>query len=555
MERDRFRHSKSHRGQPDRRPVVVLALLVVGVFLVAGAVAAVVAWSGGREDDLAGLSAVGSTSCTPVDVTTSSSFEPVLREVSASLRQGENCAEVRVYVADGRPAVDSLKDTSADVWIPDDAAWAGVVPEGVLAPDADGRPEVLATSPFYMVTDAGTAGRIKAAGGTWRALAGLFTPETGLTMVVRDPAESGDGMVAAGGVGEAVWVAEGMDASSLALATAFEVTRTVKGDAPALPKAAGDVGVVPEYALLRFGVPQGAVVVAGSDNTPSLRFAWLPTAAGAARADRAPALRRLHDALVGKAGLAAIQRAGFRGPDGAAAPGTASRLPAATAKPFDILGPHHVEHVFATWYPEVRRADLLMVVDVSGSMGRTAPDSDRPLIDVVRDGVTEVGKLLPDDSRIGLWEFGSRLDGTKDYREVLPAGDLGQGQRDKLGDATAALRAQQTGTGLYDTILAAYEAAKDRHRDGVLAHVFVFTDGRNEDDPGSVSIEDLTARLKAAQDPERPVALSVVAFGDAAADVEALTKALEPVDADVEALTSAKGVPAVFVHVAAGGPH
>jgi Ca-activated chloride channel homolog len=555
MERDRFRHSKSHRGQPDRRPVVVLALLVVGVFLVAGAAAGVVAWSGGDGEDVAGLSAVGASSCTPVDVTTSTSFEPVLREVAASLRQGENCADVRVNVADGRPAADALTETSADVWIPDDASWAGVIPEGVLAPDPDGRPEVLAQSPFYMVTDAATAARIKAAGGTWRGLAGLFVPGTGLRMVVRDPAASGDGMVAAAGVGEAVWVAEGMDASSLALATAFEVTRTVRGSAPALPKATGDVGVVPEYALLRFGVPEGAVVVAGSDNTPTLRFAWLPTAHGAARADRAPALRRLHDALVGEAGLAAVQRAGLRGPDGAAAPGTASRLPAATAKPFDILGPHHVEHVFATWYPEVRRADLLMVVDVSGSMGRTAPDSDRPLIDLVRDGVTEVGKLLPDDSRIGLWEFGSRLDGANDYREVLPPGDLDKSQRGRLGDATAALRAQQTGTGLYDTILAAYETAQERYRGGVLSHVFVFTDGRNQDDPGSVSLEQLTERLTAAQDPQRPVALSVVAFGDAAADVEALTKALEPVDADVEALTSAKGVPAVFVHVAAGGPH
>ena len=89
----------------------------------------------------------------------------------------------------------------------------------------------------------------------------------------------------------------------------------------------------------------------------------------------------------------------------------------------------------------------------------------------------------------------------------------------------------------------------------MLNHVFVFTDGRNEDDPGSISIGQLGERIKAVQDPKRPVALSIVAFGDATKEVGALKKALEPVDADVEALTSATGVSAVFVHVAAGGPH
>jgi hypothetical protein len=166
-----------------------------------------------------------------------------------------------------------------------------------------------------------------------------------------------------------------------------------------------------------------------------------------------------------------------------------------------------------------------------------------------------VGGLLPDDSRLGVWEFGSRLDGDKDYRTLLPMADLGQEHRAKLADAVGALQARQTGTGLHDTILAAYESAQSRYREGVLDHVFVFTDGRNEDDPGSITAEQLGARLAAVQDPERPVALSIVAFGDAAKDVAPLEKALEPVDADVETLTSAIGVPAVFVHVAAGGPH
>jgi hypothetical protein len=553
MERDRYRHSKSHRGPRDRRPVVLVATIVVGVFLLAGLGAGVVALAG-DDGSTAGTAVAGvSETCAPVDVTTSSSFQPVLRDVAASLRQGGSCVDVRINVADGRAASGTLTETGADVWIPDDAAWAGIAPEGLLAPDADGRPDVIATSPIYMVTDSATAQRIRSAGGTWRGLVHLLAPGTGVRMVVRDPAGSGDGMVAAGGVGEAVWNAQGMDASALALATAFEVTRTQTGSSPAIPTAKGDVALVPEYALLRFGVPDGGVVLSGSDNTPSMRFSWWPTAAGASHGDRAPAVQRLHDALVGDIGGAAMERAGLRGPDGVAS-GRSAMLPPATAKPFDVLGPHHVEHVFATWYPEARRTDLLVVVDVSGSMGKAAPGTSTPLIDLVRSGVTHVGKLLPGDSRLGVWEFGSRLDGASDHKVVLPTGDLTQAQRGALGRATEALQAQRTGTGLYDTILAAYQSAAAAHREGVLDQVLVFTDGRNEDDPGSITAEQLAQKLAALKNPQRPVALSVIAFGDAP-EVSVVEKALAPIDGYVESLHSAAQVPAVFVHVAAGGPH
>ncbi len=71
-----------------------------------------------------------------------------------------------------------------------------------------------------------------------------------MRLAVRDPNGSGDGMVAAGSLGEAVWIKDGMDASSAALSAALRQTRTVPGTAPALPDRPGEVGLVPEYALL-----------------------------------------------------------------------------------------------------------------------------------------------------------------------------------------------------------------------------------------------------------------------------------------------------------------
>ena len=103
-------------------------------------------------------------------------------------------------------------------------------------------------------------------------------------------------------------------------------------------------------------------------------------------------------------------------------------------------------------------------------------------------------------------------------------------------------------------MLAAYLAARDSYRPGVPSHVVVFTDGRNESDPGSLTLDQLGQRLTQAQDPARPVRLSLVTFGNKS-DVPQLTKALEPVDGYVSQLRTADAVGRALVHVAAGGMH
>ena len=44
-------------------------------------------------------------------------------------------------------------------------------------------------------------------------------------------------------------------------------------------------------------------------------------------------------------------------------------------------------HVLTTHQPAARRANLMIVVDISGSMADLAPGSQTPLIALVRDGV------------------------------------------------------------------------------------------------------------------------------------------------------------------------
>jgi von Willebrand factor type A domain/Bacterial extracellular solute-binding protein len=512
-----------------------------------------------------GTPAAGTSStCAEVlTVVAASSFVPVLSTVAPAVSEGPNCARLDVVPADGRAAAAEMAARGADVWIPDDAAWAGTQGMAQLAPaPTAGAGTVLATSPFYLVTDAGTAERVTGVGGGWRGLDRLLAGPAEAPpprLVVRDPAGSGDGMLGVGAIGEAVWITDGMDASALALARAMPAARTVPGAEPALPRTPGEVGAVPEYALLPVlrsnGVAPGTTALAPTDHTAVLRFSWLPTAAAAADPATAAQLARLLDALTGDAAAPGLAAAGLRRPDAAGPPGEpVPGLPAVTAPPYEVLKPHHVDHVFAIWYPADRRADVLVAVDVSGSMNARAPGSPRRLIELVKDGFTDLGRLLPDDAELGLWEFGVRLDPPRDYQVLLPSAELTTEHRRQVDRAIDRLSARSPGTGLHDTVLAAYTVARDRYRAGVPNHVVVFTDGHNEADPGSLTLTQLSTQLAQARDPARPVKLTVVAFGGKS-DPERLEKALEPVAGFVSQPTTAEAVSAVFLHVAAGGVH
>jgi Mg-chelatase subunit ChlD len=295
-------------------------------------------------------------------------------------------------------------------------------------------------------------------------------------------------------------------------------------------------------------------VLPGTDHTALLRYTWLPLAAAVADPGRAATLERLRLRLTGTDAAAYLREAQLRTPDAARSAGDASSLPATTAEPFPVLGPHHVDHVFATWYTGDRRTNLLVVVDVSGSMADRAAGSTSSRIDLVRQGCRSVAGLLPDTSRMGLWEFGSKLDGARDYKPLLAMTQLNQQHRRALDGAVDELDSRPTGTGLYDTILAAYTSARDAYQGGVPNQVLVLTDGRNEADKNSLSAAQLSTALRKATDEKRPVQLSVVTFGTAA-DAKVISDAVDPVGGYVDNLSSADEVAAVFIHVAAGGLH
>jgi hypothetical protein len=542
------RHAKSSHG-----PRLVLG---IGAAVLAVILGTVVAYGAIERD-----SSDAGAGCTSLRVVTTVSYQPALESVADDLANRDDCVRLEVTVADGRGAEPVVDQAHAHVWITDDASWleqyeaAEAEEYGEDSEEAKLSYRPLATSPVLFESSSAMAASIQQAGGGWAGLAALVEGGRPPSIVTRDPASTGDGLVALGGLGDAVWDSEGMDASALLLNKAYRTHRTASALA-STPLTADEVALVPEH-LLGDNHSEGSVITAPTDRTVMMRYSWYVTDVDASDPAVQSAEAELLAALTtGPSGDAARAAAHLRDSHGAppAMPSAEDTWVGRQLPPANpTLDAHKVEHVFATWYAADRKADLLVVADISGSMAAPAPGSGQSLIGLVRQNVKHLAHKLPSDARLGVWGFGSRLVGARDYIVVDPFGPLSPDHRRSLSKDVDRLQARDTGTGLYDTVLAAYQSALADARPDVHFQVMVFTDGLDQDDPGGISAGELRKALADVADPESAVGLTVVQAGEGS--TTKLAAALRPIEGEVVTIDSAHDVVASFIHLAAGGLH
>jgi hypothetical protein len=198
-----------------------------------------------------------------------------------------------------------------------------------------------------------------------------------------------------------------------------------------------------------------------------------------------------------------------------------------TPSPDQVATPSRsVEEAVRAYLSITRGARMLAVFDVSGSMGQLVPGAGGATrMDLARRAAAAAMPLLPPDSRVGLWEFSTNLTARSDHRELFPIGPVavtGAGEDRGAELALAVAGMQQIadgGTGLYDTTLAAVRAVRRDWDPDRVNSVVLLTDGRN-DDPDGIDLTTLLQRLKAENDPLRPVPVVSLVYGpdaDAAA--------------------------------------
>ncbi|MFG1920290.1 protein kinase [Cryptosporangium sp. NPDC048952] len=182
--------------------------------------------------------------------------------------------------------------------------------------------------------------------------------------------------------------------------------------------------------------------------------------------------------------------------------GFISEHPATT---FPSPQPAAVATLLDAWRNLNRPANVLMVLDTSGSMKKTVAGTKSTRLQLATQAAEASLDYFGTNDRVGLWEFSTQLAGSVDHRQLVPLSTKNDGA---LKRALASLTPKKD-TGLYDTARDAVDLVRAQSDSDGINAVVLLTDGDNQD-PGSISPQALLAHLKT----KPTVRVYPVAFGD-----------------------------------------
>ncbi|SEG52098.1 Ca-activated chloride channel family protein [Thermomonospora echinospora] len=169
-----------------------------------------------------------------------------------------------------------------------------------------------------------------------------------------------------------------------------------------------------------------------------------------------------------------------------------------------------------TWAELRKPANVLLVIDRSGSMEQGVPGTGKSKGDLAKEAAAEALAEFRGQDKVGLWMFSAKLQGERDWQELVPVGPMDQAHRSTLRGRLLGLTLGG-GTGLYNTTAEAHAKMTAAREGGSINAVVVMTDGKNER-PGGIDLETLIGRLGAGQ--EERVRVFTIGYGkDADQDV------------------------------------
>ncbi|CUR55847.1 exported hypothetical protein [metagenome] len=432
-----------------------------------------------------------------VTVATTAGFAPVLSAVA-----DDACVALTTVIAEGSTGARLLSSGRVDVWVPDSRERAFIA-----GPRLAARAPSTATSPVVMTASASTAATLTAAAGrhpSWGLVLGAdeLAP---LRLHIQDPASSGVALALSSALrAVATRLTHDRD-TGLALTAAAMLRLHPVAETQAAHAPDGQVRIVEER-LVRPDLgkdPRSDAVIRLAGGSPALDYPWVAPTGAPKAADL------LLAGLLDAPGVTARAAHGFREP-GIRRFTTSSSAQATPLVPAPPVSEIPILYALAT--AGGKPGNTLAVVDISGSMNEKVR-TGLPLIHYVRESVKTSLSVLSDQTKIGLWQFGSRIHAGRDYQELVPMQPLSANRRQMI-TAGEALQARQTGTGLYNTALAAYRRVQRGYDPAANNVVTIFTDGRNEDS-GGLDLPGLLTQLRAARDPRHPVSVLFIAYGDA----------------------------------------
>jgi len=207
-----------------------------------------------------------------------------------------------------------------------------------------------------------------------------------------------------------------------------------------------------------------------------------------------------------------FKRAGFRGYDGDPGPELTKSVYFDPTQPRELAVPVPpvVSAIQALWKEIRKRARVLLVMDVAGSMKDVVPGTKRSKLDFAKEAAASALEDFAADDEVGLWSFSSASGDDKPYRELVSPGPISQ-LKPLLRHEIENLEPRGTGKALYTTVDAAVTEMGKRFNSARINAVVLLTDGGN-DDPTNISLNSLERSLRG-QPEEAFVRVFTVAFG------------------------------------------
>ncbi|GIJ51619.1 hypothetical protein Val02_85050 [Virgisporangium aliadipatigenens] len=417
-----------------------------------------------------------------------------------------------------------------DVWMPDSSLWLQrLVATGQQIVPSTGQS--IAQSPVVLAMPAPTAANLGYPGTpvAWTDIVKKMTSGTGLRAGIVDPARDAaglSGLVAFGVAAQTVGgAAQGQQLAAATLRGLVTGRSSVRDDLyqrfPKGPEAsalASGLAAAPlsEQAVFLYNakspaVPLTAVYAEPAPAPLDYPFVAMPSI-DPLKASAADQLRIMLGTAGFKDRLAGV---GLRAADGSTGKGFPSTAGAPQGGGQGAAAPQLavVEKLLASWNAMTAPARTLTLIDVSGSMLRPVPTAGNATRMAVTVEASKRGLQLFDDSWVnGLWIFSTELDGTKDYRELVPIGPVAS-NRGQLVAALDGLKPKENGdTGMYDSIFAAYQALQNGWTEGMVNTLILLTDGENDDKNG-LNREQLLGELGKVKDPKRPIRVLIITIG------------------------------------------
>ncbi len=183
--------------------------------------------------------------------------------------------------------------------------------------------------------------------------------------------------------------------------------------------------------------------------------------------------------------------------------------------PRAVMTPDSISQAVSNWTAISRTTNILLVMDTSTDMADQVPGTDKTKLQIAGEAAAEAIRLFGTKAKVGLWAYSSDLADGKDYKQVVPVGNI----NDPLDGGTRGtairddLSALQTSgqPGLFNTATAAYAWMRQHYVSDASNQIVIIT-GSGQDAGNGKGLSDATSELSKG-DKNHPLPVVTVGYG------------------------------------------